>query len=55
MFTGRRSFSTDGRVCDTIVLEGVLVDADGNPTEQHAVTPSRVGVRSARDKAVAAI
>lgn len=42
LFTGIKRFSTGARVADWLVLEGVLTDADGKPTEQRVfgLTPA---------------
>ncbi|QUH01879.1 monooxygenase [Saccharopolyspora erythraea] len=35
VFSGRKFFSTGGRVSDVVVLEGVVVDETGQPTEKR--------------------
>jgi alkylation response protein AidB-like acyl-CoA dehydrogenase len=42
LFTGIKRFSTGARVADWLLLEGVLADADGKPTEQRVfgLTPA---------------
>ena len=36
VFRGGKSFSTGARAADYLVLEGAIIDADGNPTEGRA-------------------
>ena len=42
VFSGLKRFSTGARVADSLVLEGVLTDGDGKPTEQRVfgITPA---------------